>query len=200
MTALVFSDARFARMLEISIERRGEPVKSFDSISSAAAESPSLTVCDVAAFKAGAGGAANVVVCDRENELRSLGECEYPTYMRPFDVEKMLDETVGAPVPDTSKKRKRSASDGLILHAAEHSATYRGETVKLSKKEFALLSLLVEKRGDTVSRAEAAELFGGDGSNVVDVYVKYLREKFDEHFGVKMISSVRGKGYTVKTE
>ena len=70
----------------------------------------------------------------------------------------------------------------------------------MSKKEFALLSLLVERKGSIVSREDAAALFGGDGSNVVDVYVKYLREKLDEHFGVKIISSVRGKGYTIKSE
>ena len=199
MTALVLKDAKLSRALEICISRRGEQVMKFADIASAAAASPSLIVCDVDNFSK-CSTDADIAVCGYENELKALGECEYPTYMRPFDIEQMLDETIGVSVPNSAQKRKRAASDGLIMHSREHSATFRGETIKMSKKEFALLSLLVERKGSVVSREDAAALFGGDGSNVVDVYVKYLREKLDEHFGVKIISSVRGKGYTIKSE
>jgi len=56
--------------------------------------------------------------------------------------------------------------------------------------------------GHTVKREEAAaKIFGADNdapTNVVDVYVRYLREKIDERFKVKIITTVRGVGYTIK--
>ena len=202
MTALVFEDARFARMLEISIARRGESVQTFRSLQSAAASAPTLIICEAALYsrRAVADG-TDAVICGYSDAIATLGECEFTTYTRPFDVEQMLDEVLGSPMPDAANKKKKSASDGIILHSKERSAVFRGENVKLSKKEFALLSLLLSKRGDVVTREEAAQIFGGEGgTNVVDVYIKYLRQKLDEHFGVKIISSVRGKGYAIKAD
>ena len=59
----------------------------------------------------------------------------------------------------------------------------------------------MEKRGTPVSREEASTVFLGDDgemkSNVVDVYIKYLREKIDERFDIKLIKTVRGAGYMI---
>ena len=65
-----------------------------------------------------------------------------------------------------------------------------------------MLMHLVKHKGETVTRASAAQAVwgkdGGTDTNVVDVYVRYLREKLDEKFGIKIISTVRGEGYTIK--
>lgn len=99
-------------------------------------------------------------------------------------------------------KRRKSAADSLILSETNHTVSYKHQTVELTGREFALLLLLVKHKGETVTRAAAAQAVwekdGGADTNIVDVYVRYLREKLDEKFGIKIISTVRGEGYTIK--
>lgn len=81
----------------------------------------------------------------------------------------------------------------------------RGETfVDLTAKEFALLEYLMRRAGEVLTRSQLIENvwdFGYDGdSNVVDVYVRYLREKVDRPFGRDSIETVRGSGYRLRQE
>jgi two-component system OmpR family response regulator len=82
---------------------------------------------------------------------------------------------------------------------------HRGTTeVALTPKEFALLDLFMRHPGDVLTRTRILEhvwdfAFGGD-SNVVDVYVRYLREKVDRPFGRSSIETVRGSGYRLRDE
>jgi two-component system, OmpR family, response regulator len=82
---------------------------------------------------------------------------------------------------------------------------WRGErSVDLSTKEFALLEAFMRRPGDVLSRLELLEHawdFGYENrSNVIDVYVRYLREKVDRPFGVKSIETVRGAGYRLRAD
>ena len=77
---------------------------------------------------------------------------------------------------------------------------WRGQTeLELSTKEFALLELLLRRRGEALSRGQllegAWELGFESRSNLVDVYVRYLRDKIDRPFGRHSIETVRGIGY-----
>ncbi len=77
--------------------------------------------------------------------------------------------------------------------------TVSGTRVALSPREFALLWLLLQRQGTVVSRADVLASVWDDpddvGSNVVDVYVRYLRDKIDRRFGLAMLQTVRGAGY-----
>jgi two-component system, OmpR family, response regulator len=79
-----------------------------------------------------------------------------------------------------------------------------GSEVDLSAKEFALLEVFMRRPGDVVSRLELLERawdFNYENrSNVVDVYVRYLREKLDRPFGVIAIETVRGVGYRLRAD
>jgi two-component system OmpR family response regulator len=82
---------------------------------------------------------------------------------------------------------------------------WRGETeLELSAKEFALLELMLRRRGQTLSRAQLLEgawdLGFESRSNLVDVYVRYLRDKIDRPFGRRSIETVRGVGYRLRTD
>lgn len=205
MTAVIVSgDAVFSRMLKIELRRRGVDADGAPDLTSAAEKEPTVIFLDAKSIKKTpkAPDECDIVIFGHGEDIALLGEgaYDYPVYERPFVVSDMLDETVGKPtLAADGAKRERSASDGLRLHASSHSATYRGERIALSKKEYALLELLTEKKGAALSRGEAAEkIFGGENSNVVDVYIKYLRQKIDERFGVKLIYSVRGVGYEIK--
>ncbi len=84
-------------------------------------------------------------------------------------------------------------------------AVRRGETeVSLTAKEFALLEYFMRHPGEVLSRTRLLEhvwdfAFDGD-SNVVEVYVRYLREKVDRPFGRDSIETVRGAGYRLRPE
>src|SRR5881409_2700400 len=82
---------------------------------------------------------------------------------------------------------------------------WRGETeVQLSPKEFALLETFMRRPGQVLSRLQLLEHawdFAYDNrSNVVDVYVRYLREKIDRPFGVASLETVRGAGYRLRPD
>jgi two-component system OmpR family response regulator len=79
-----------------------------------------------------------------------------------------------------------------------------GTPVDLTPREFALLEFLMRHPGEVLSRTRLIEhvwdfAFEGD-SNVVDVYVRYLREKVDRPFGRDSIETVRGAGYRLREE
>ncbi len=76
--------------------------------------------------------------------------------------------------------------------------------IDLTAKEFSLLEFFMRNPGEVMSRMRLIEHvwdFAYDGgSNVVDVYVKYLRDKIDRPFGVRSIETVRGAGYRLRAE
>lgn len=90
----------------------------------------------------------------------------------------------------------------MELDAFSKQVTVQGNTVKFSPKEFALLSLLYKNRGRIVSRKEVVETVWGKDynleNNVDNVYINYIRKKLDEPLGLKLICTIRGKGYMMK--
>ncbi|MEI8104301.1 MAG: response regulator transcription factor [Actinomycetes bacterium] len=92
----------------------------------------------------------------------------------------------------------------LLLDPAAHRA-WRGETeLDLSAKEFALLELFMRRSGETLSRVQildgAWDMAFESRSNVVDVYVRYLREKIDRPFDRASLETVRGVGYRLRAD
>jgi two-component system OmpR family response regulator len=92
----------------------------------------------------------------------------------------------------------------LRLDPATHQV-WRGEIeIPLSAKEFALLEAFMRRPGELLSRYQLLEHAWDyeyeNRSNVVDVYVRYLREKIDRPFGANSIETVRGAGYRLRKE
>jgi len=92
---------------------------------------------------------------------------------------------------------------GLFVNKEAHSAFFSDEAipVELTHKEFELLVCLLENKGRVMSRdALLNKVWGYDyigETNVVDVYVRFLRSKIDERFHTKLITTVRGAGYKI---
>jgi two-component system, OmpR family, response regulator len=88
---------------------------------------------------------------------------------------------------------------GVTLDPAARRVSVGDDDIDLSPKEFALLECLMRSAGDVMTRADLLERvwdFAYDGtSNVVDVYIRYLREKLDRPYGTERIETVRGVGY-----
>jgi DNA-binding response OmpR family regulator len=81
----------------------------------------------------------------------------------------------------------------------------RGETViPLSSKEFSVLEYMIRNQGVVLSRAKIEQhIWNFDyegGSNVIDVYIRYLRKKIDQDFEPKLIHTIRGAGYVLRDE
>ena len=77
-----------------------------------------------------------------------------------------------------------------------------GQRIDLTNKEFALLQLLLQHKGEVMSRSQIASQvwdmnFDSD-TNVVDVAIRRLRAKIDDGFSVKLIQTVRGMGYRIE--
>ena len=92
----------------------------------------------------------------------------------------------------------------LLLDPATHEVTRAGTQIDLSPTEYSLLEYLMRNSGQVLSRTQILEHvwdFAYDGtSNVVDVYIRYLREKIDRPFSVHSLSTVRGAGYVLRVE
>jgi two-component system OmpR family response regulator len=92
----------------------------------------------------------------------------------------------------------------LRLDPAAHKAWRGDQELVLSAKEFALLELFMRRPGLTLSRTQlldgAWDMAFESRSNVIDVYVRYLREKIDRPFGRDSIETIRGVGYRLRAE
>src|SRR5579863_7229494 len=106
-------------------------------------------------------------------------------------------------------RRKREAkllvrAGDLELDRINHSAARGGEAIALTNKEFALLEHLMLNRGQCVSRVELLEtvwkMEPAQTTNIVDVYVNYLRRKLKDPPPGDLVRTVRGKGYVIPSE
>lgn len=93
---------------------------------------------------------------------------------------------------------------GLSLNELRHEVRYGEEVVSLTNREFELLKILLENKNIVMTRDVLLnQVCGYDymgETNVIDVYVRYLRSKIDERFRIKMIQTVRGVGYVIRED
>ena len=79
-----------------------------------------------------------------------------------------------------------------------------GEEVELTNREFELLHVLMENKNIVMDREKLMNTVCGydymGETNIIDVYIRYLRTKIDDRFGIKLITTVRGVGYVIKDE
>ena len=92
--------------------------------------------------------------------------------------------------------------DDLTLDIRSKRVERGGAELKLSAKEYALLEYLIRNKGVVLARIQIEEnIWGFDyegSSNIVDVYIRYLRRKIDKDHPVKLIHTIRGSGYVLK--
>jgi two-component system OmpR family response regulator len=112
---------------------------------------------------------------------------------------------VRSPTTDRAQPTRAVVRVGsLTLDPGARRVRRGGSEISLSPRELALLEALMTRPGVVLSRFRLREEVWGDGasehSNVVDVYVRYLREKIDRPFGCDSIETVRGVGYRLRRE
>jgi DNA-binding response OmpR family regulator len=133
------------------------------------------------------------------------GADDYMT--KPFAIEELL-----ARLRAVLRKKTKVAEDNsqllsvqkLTIDTARYTVKYDGDVLELTKREFELLEYLVRNKNIVLTREQILnKVWGYDyigETNVVDVYVRYLRTKIDDKYGVKLIHTIRGVGYYAKDD
>ena len=140
-------------------------------------------------------------VMDKVSGLDS-GADDYIT--KPFAIEELLARIRAALRGRAGKDNPVLTAGELSMDVARHQVTVKGQEVELTKKEFDLLRHLLENKGRVLTREALLDsVWGFDfigETNSVDVYIRFLRSKIDEAFGVKLIHTVRGVGYVIRED
>lgn len=135
-------------------------------------------------------------------------------FFRPFSMQLFLSRVTGLlalrahafadPIPEraapSSEKRELPELSDLKIETSTRRAICGEMSVQFSVREFQVFSYLFARRGKWVSREELLRAVWGtnsEKSNIVDVYIRYLRQKLDQAFHIKIIYAVRGVGYTI---
>lgn len=124
--------------------------------------------------------------------------------VKPFAVAELLARVraLGRRGARTAAGNGHLRAGDLVLDISKHSAIRSGQEIELTVKEFQLLELMLRHQGQVLTRAQILDhvwQYDRDfASNVVDIYVHYLRNKVDRGFKTQLIRTVRGVGYTLK--
>jgi DNA-binding response OmpR family regulator len=156
---------------------------------------------------------ARDAVMDKVSGL-DAGAVDYIT--KPFAIEELLARIrvalklhAGSPAGE-SRSGNPDHEEGILrcreltLDERRHQVRCAGHEISLTNREFLMLKTLLENQDivlsrDTLLNKVCGYDYAGE-TNVVDVYIRYLRSKIDEAFGIKMIHTVRGVGYVIKSE
>jgi two-component system, OmpR family, response regulator ArlR len=221
---MIEDETKIARFVELELQHEGYDVKTaFDGRSGLAlfeSWQPDLLILDLMLPEL-----SGIEVCRRLRQQSDIpiimltakddvsdkvmgldmGADDYMT--KPFAIEELL-----ARIRVSLKKHRgdRSEPDAALIvgklrmEPASYAVTYDGKPVALTKKEFDLLHYLWQHEHTAVSRDELLSNvwgydFAGD-TNIVDVYIRYLRQKIDDPYHVKTIHTIRAVGYMFRYE
>ena len=122
--------------------------------------------------------------------------------VKPFSFEELLARLRALARRGSAERPAVLEAGDLRLDPASRRATRGDVDIALSQKEYALLETLMRRPGVALSRLQLLEHAWDDTyenrSNVIDVYIRYLREKIDRPFGTDTIETVRGVGYRLR--
>lgn len=217
---IVEDDARISRYLQLELVHEGYEVETaFDGLSgldTALTGNFDLIILDLMMP-----GMSGIEVCRRvrrESDVPIIiltakddisdkvtgldtGADDYMT--KPFAIEELLARIRAAlkrrsPIPT----EETIVIDRLEINPTGRQVFYDGEPVELTKKEYDLLECLAKHENAVLTRNQLLDRVWGyeylGDTNVVDVYIRYLRAKLDQKYNVKLIHTVRGVGYTLR--
>ena len=133
-----------------------------------------------------------------------IGADDYMT--KPFAIEELLARirTALKKTPVFKEITNILSIGELTIDLDGHMVTFKNNSIELTKTEFDLLKYLIENKNIVLTRNKIIDTVWGyeymGDTNVVDVYIRYLRSKIDDKFNKKFIYTMRGVGYLLKDE
>jgi len=144
---------------------------------------------------------ARDAVMDKVSGL-DMGADDYIT--KPFSIEELLARIRSALRKQKRQEEQQLRFGPLVMDIPRHTVTVSGEGLELTGREFSLLQALMENEGIVLSRETLMDrVWGYDyvgETNLVDVYIRYLRAKIAERTDRRLIQTVRGVGYVLREE
>ena len=144
---------------------------------------------------------AKDAVDDRVKGL-DLGARDY--LVKPFSIKELMARVRALTRTKTGGSSSKLTAGDLIMDTAAHTVVRGDEIIELSPKEYSLLEYMLHNKNVVLTREKIEDhIWNYDyegGTNVVDVYVSYLRRKIDDGFDEKLIRTVRGSGYMLKCQ
>ncbi len=124
--------------------------------------------------------------------------------IKPFSMEELLARVRALVRRPFEGQTSVLRADDLTMDLSGHLVSRGGEIIDLTPKEYTLLFYLMRNQNMVLSREQIEDhIWNGayeGGTNVVDVYIRYLRRKIDEGHATKLIHTVRGAGYVLRAE
>ncbi len=137
-----------------------------------------------------------------EDRIRGLDLGADDYLAKPFSFQELLARLRAITRRPSAEPKTTLAAADLELDIARREVRRGGRRIDLTAKEFSLLELLLRKKGVVVTRGmildRVWDLDYDGGSNIVEVYISYLRRKVDQDFEPKLIQTVRGGGYVLR--
>ncbi|ADO56410.1 response regulator transcription factor [Paenibacillus polymyxa] len=148
------------------------------------------------------------------DKVSGLDEGANDYITKPFEIEELLArmrasmrnqlEPAATASPKEDKQQSKLQVDSLVLEPKTRSVVREGKRIELTPKEFDLLLYLMEHKNQVLHRDQMIQdVWGFDfvgDTNVVDVYIRYVRKKIDHGYKKKLIKTVRGVGYCIREE
>lgn len=222
---IVEDEVKIARFVELELKHEGYEVKTVHDGNLGCEEIvkgdydlavldvmlPGVTGFEICAKARAAGIKIPVIMLtakdDVSDKLSGFGSGADDYMTKPFAIEELLARIkvhLSRAATDEGKKTKSLEYGKLKLNLTSHTAHYGEDELSLTKKEYELLEYLLKNKDTALSRDNILNVVWGyeyfGDTNVVDVYVRYLRQKIDDKYGVKIIGTVRGIGYIIRSE
>ena len=146
---------------------------------------------------------ARDAVMDKVTGL-DMGADDYVT--KPFSIEELLARIRASLRKQSAQKQDSGllSCGGLTVDVSRHKVIRDGKDIELTGREFSLLQYFMENKTIVLTRDQLLEKVWGyeylGETNVVDVYVRYLRGKIDDGFDQKLLQTVRGVGYVLRDD
>jgi DNA-binding response OmpR family regulator len=123
---------------------------------------------------------------------------------KPFAFDELLARLRALVRRASSQKTTQMEYGGIVLDPVTRKVTRDGKPIELTNKEYSLLEMLIRNPGQVYTRTSIMENVWGydfdNASNVLEVYMNFLRKKIDQGFGKKLLHTVRGVGYVLRED